>query len=289
MTNVLVLGATGMLGRAVTNAFSDFDGNVTVTSRAEPDPALSPKTRQLQFDAEKQDLSFLEGERFDYIINCIGLIKSEINEQAAKSIQSAVELNFDLPMMLSEHARSSGAKVLQIATDCVYSGRKGRYVESDSHDPLDIYGKTKSLGEIPSENMMHIRVSIIGKENRGHKSLYDWVRLQPIGAEIRGFTDHYWNGVPALALGRVFRGIIEKSLFISGVHHLLPAGVVTKAELVEMIARHEGRSDIKIEFGPSGHRVDRSLDSEGPDFSKQLWQAAGFDRVPTIQELVAII
>lgn len=287
--NVLILGATGMLGRAVTEAFSDFVGKVTVTSRSEADPTISPNIRQVKFDAEKQDLSFLEGENFDYVINCIGLIKSEINDHLAQSIKSAVELNVHLPLELSEYARRSGAKVLQIATDCVYSGRKGRYVESDLHDPLDVYGKTKSLGEIPSENMMHIRVSIIGKETRGHKSLYDWVRLQPIGAEIRGFTDHYWNGVPALALGRIFKGIIEKSLFTSGVHHLLPADVVTKAELVDIVARHEGRSDVKIDFGPSGQRVERTLDSEDPDFSRQLWQAAGFDGVPTIQELVALI
>lgn len=289
MTNVLILGATGMLGRAVTEAFSAFDGNVTVTSRSVADTKLSPSIRQVQFDAEKEDLSFIEGENFDYVINCIGLIKSEINDQNGQSIKSAVELNVGLPIKLSEYSRRSGAKVLQIATDCVYSGRKGSYVESDSHDPLDVYGKTKSLGEIPGENMMHLRVSIIGKETRGHKSLYDWVRLQPIGAEIRGFTDHYWNGVPALALGRIFKGVIEKGLFSPGVHHLLPADVVTKAELVDMIARHEGRSDIKIDFGPSGHGVERSLDSENPDFSKQLWQAAGFDKVPTIADLVALI
>lgn len=283
----MILGATGMLGRAVVRSFSNFDGQVTITSRPGSKAELTSDSRLVSFDAEKQNLSALPREKFDYIINCIGLIKSEIKENSARSIQSAVDLNVNLPLKLADYSARTGTKVLQIATDCVFSGFRGSYLESDPHDPLDVYGKTKSLGEVPSDHIMHLRVSIIGKEARCHTSLYDWVRFQPKGAEILGFADHYWNGVTTNALGQVFRGIVEDGLFKSGVHHLLPANVVTKAELVKLIASNEGRNDIKITIGPSGNPVDRSLASENQDYSLQLWNSAGYDEAPTIQDLVS--
>jgi dTDP-4-dehydrorhamnose reductase len=287
--NVLILGATGMLGSAVVGAFAGFNGQVTVTARPGVKPIVSPEVPVLEFDAEKEDISLLTTQQFDFIINCIGLIKSEIDEKSVKSLNAAVNLNVNLPLKISDLAERTGSKVIQIATDCVYSGSKGSYVESDHHDPLDIYGKTKSLGEVPSQNMMHVRSSIIGKEARGHTSLYDWVRLQQKGAQIRGFTDHFWNGVPATTLGHVYRAVIEKDLFLPGVHHLVPSNVVTKAQLVSAIAEHEGREDLKIEPGPSGNPIDRTLSTNTPEFSSGLWKAVGYAQVPSIEELVVEI
>jgi dTDP-4-dehydrorhamnose reductase len=275
-----------MLGQAVVQAFTGFDGHISLTARSYSDQPLQSKLKLIQFDAEKDDFTSLEAENYDYIVNCIGLIKSKINEHSPASVKAAVDLNFGLPFQLSTLAALTGSKVIQIATDCVFSGRKGNYLETDKHDPEDIYGKTKSLGEIPSNQMMHIRASIIGKENRGHTSLYDWVRLQPRGAEILGFTDHKWNGVTAFAAGQVFRGIIENDLFRAGVHHLIPSDTVTKGELVALIANNENRTDLKIEFGQSHQAVDRTLSSINPEFSSALWVAAGFSTIPSVEDLV---
>lgn len=289
MKKVLILGSTGMLGRAVVKAFADYDGEITITARAGAKAEITSNSRLMTFDAEKQDLTSFSNEKFDFVINCIGLIKSEIDEKSSGSIRSAVDLNVNLPLLLSDFAARTDSKVLQIATDCVFSGSRGGYLETDAHDALDVYGKTKSLGEIPSENMMHIRASIIGKEARAHTSLYDWVRFQPENAQIKGFTDHFWNGVPAVTLGHVFRAVIEKNLFASGVHHLLPADSVSKAQLVARIAKHEGREDLRIVSGPSGKPVDRTLASNNPEFSKMLWSALGHTQPPSIEDLVSQI
>jgi dTDP-4-dehydrorhamnose reductase len=71
---------------------------------------------------------------------------------------------------LAIFAEDSGAKVIQIATDCVFSGSNGSYLETDPHDATDVYGKTKSDGEIESSAVMQLRCSIIGRENKGKKS-----------------------------------------------------------------------------------------------------------------------
>ena len=92
-----------------------------------------------------------------------------------------------LPHQLARKAESSGAKVIQIATDCVYSGKKGEYVESDEFDPLDVYGKTKSLGEVTSPGVYHLRCSIIGPEPKEHKFLLDWFLGQPKNARVNGY------------------------------------------------------------------------------------------------------
>lgn len=289
MKKVLILGSTGMLGRAVVREFSGLNYNLTITSRPGARTEIVPNAKVVSFDAEKQTLASIPDQNYDFIINCIGLIKSEIKDLSATSLKSAVDLNINLPIALSDFAARTGAKIIQIATDCVYSGSKGSYLESDPHDALDVYGKTKSLGEVPSNQMMHIRVSIIGKENRGHTSLYDWVRLQPSNASITGYTDHLWNGIPATTFAEVCRVIIAEELFQTGVHHLVPSNAVSKAELVSLIAHQEGRNDLKISPEPSGTPIDRTLSTIDPEFSRQIWQVLGHKQVPSIQDLVSKI
>jgi dTDP-4-dehydrorhamnose reductase len=134
--------------------------------------------------------------------------------------------------------------------------------------------------------MMHLRVSIIGPEKRGFTSLYDWVARQPRDAQIFGYTNHYWNGIPAKHFGKIAKAIIENDLFEAGLHHLLPSDEVTKAQLVRLIAEHSGRSDLRISDAPSAVGIDRTLSTNRPEFSAGLWRATGYSTPPTIAQLV---
>lgn len=278
-----------MLGSAMVEEFAGFEGEVSRTARSRGASTGDASKAVLSFDAERDSIETLKVKEFDYIINCIGLIKSAIMSQEEKSVRSAVKVNTNLPFALAGLANETGAKVIQIATDCVFSGDKGSYSETDPHDAEDVYGKTKSLGEVPSKHMMHIRASIIGKENRGHTSLYDWVRFQPLNAEVTGYTDHVWNGVTSNHFARITRSIVENDLFSAGVNHLLPSDVVTKFELIQEIALHESRTDIKIIEGQSGHAIDRSLSTTNPSFSETLWKSIGFETPPNIKALIGQI
>ena len=288
MTKVLILGATGMLGTAVMNEFLDFAGDVVVTTRGKELDGLPGSISQVSFDATTDDpaAAFKVLGKVDYVVNCIGIIKPHISDSDDKQRLNALQINSLFPQKLSDWAAETGAKVIQIATDCVFSGHKGSYLESDAHDALDVYGKSKSLGEVPNPSMMHLRVSIIGPEVGRSTSLLEWVRNQPQGAQIFGFTDHVWNGVTTTHFGKIARGIIESNLFKAGVFHLIPGNRLPKDKLVQKIASVFGRDDIEIQPKASGNTVDRTLETNDTGFNRELWAAAGYETPPTIERML---
>jgi dTDP-4-dehydrorhamnose reductase len=291
MAKVLILGGTGMLGGAVLKEFSGFDGALLVSSRAGQILSSDKAIQQVAFDAKSDSISDLLRSlgAGDYVINCIGVIKTEIDERSGASKQNAIEVNAVFPRKLAEEAETRSIRVIQIATDCAFSGRTGHYSETSGHDATDHYGLTKSQGEVSSVSMMHLRVSIIGPETRGHTSLYDWVSLQPRNAQITGYVNHRWNGIPAKHFGKLARGIVESRTFSAGVHHVIPQDEVTKCELVTLIAQHSGRGDIEITPGLAREAIDRTLVTNDPDFNRNLWANAGYPTPPTIADLVAEI
>lgn len=289
MQNILILGGTGMLGNAVTKAFSDWPGEVFVTSRVHQPSFLESRQTWLKVDAAAgQSLEALNGlPRIEFVVNCIGVIKPHIEDSDASKRANAIEVNTLFPQKLDSWASRNGARVIQIATDCVFSGLRGMYLEGDPHDATDVYGKTKSLGEVPSAAMMHLRVSIIGPEVERSTSLLEWVRNQPKGAKIPGYTDHFWNGVTATHFALVAKGVIASNLFKSGVQHLIPADKHSKFELITTLARHFGRDDLQIEPVASDHAVDRTLATEHEDSNLGLWQAAGYSSPPSISQMIS--
>jgi dTDP-4-dehydrorhamnose reductase len=277
---VLVFGPTGMLGHEMVKVLRGRGFEVITAGRSDSD---------IFFEVGGSDFSELRLRGFDYIVNCIGLITHNINESDPRSVASAKLLNAEFPMRLADFAKETGSKLIQIATDCVFSGSKGGYVETDTHDATDVYGMTKSAGEIESPNSMHIRASIVGRELHGKKSLLEWVKGQPKSAKVPGFTDRLWNGVTTTAFAKVVAGIISGDAFSPGVSHLVPKDNVSKFELVSMIASALGRSDLEITPSESGLAKDLTLATDHPEVNLGLWQAAGYGELPTIKELIAEI
>jgi dTDP-4-dehydrorhamnose reductase len=178
--------------------------------------------------------------------------------------------------------------LIQIATDCVYSGIKGSYQESEAHDPADIYGKTKSLGEHLNVNVSLIRCSIIGRENFNKYSLVEWINSQGHGATINGFINHDWNGVTTKVFGKIVSGFVTQKTNPVGRMHLIPRDKVNKFELVSMIKQELGRNDIEVKKFEASTVIDRTLSTEFPELNKQIWEIAGFSSIPTISQMVKL-
>ena len=280
MTRVLVLGSTGMLGSAVEQVLRESGVEVITASR----------TQGVRFDAEELGAAELISAAGlcpdDYLVNCVGLTKARIDESSRTSRDLAVRLNVDFPSDLAEAAEQSGVRVIQVATDCVFSGTAGNYSETSGHDALDVYGKTKSLGEVPSENVMHLRCSLVGPEIGRSSLFFEWVRNQPTGAKISGYTNHIWNGLSSRAFGKVVTGIVQKKLFSAGVQHLVPANQVTKNELVRMELAGLGRHDVSVQPVAADIAVDRTLRTENSKQNSELFLAAGYSEIPTIEQMV---
>ena len=286
MTTVAVLGTTGMLGNSVVQEFAKFDGELIGSARnKQTDERLA---KSFLLDANSNDLPkpLVELGESDFVINCVGVIKPYIDDNSASSRKNALLINGLFPYLLEALATERGFKVIQIATDCVFSGIKGNYVETDFHDAVDVYGKSKSIGEVPSANMMNLRASIIGPEVGRSTSLFEWVRNQPQNARIQGYTDHHWNGVTAASFAKVCKGIVESQGFVSGVQHLIPGDTVTKSQLVNHIARKTNRHDIEIVDSPSGTETDRTLATANSAQNLKLWANAGYKTIPNIFDLV---
>jgi dTDP-4-dehydrorhamnose reductase len=287
MSTVLILGASGMLGNAVLKEFSNFQGELVATTRAGKSVTSDSGVTFFDFDAATDDLETTFPVPVDYVINCIGIIKPYINDTDAEQTATALEINGAFTNRLEAWASKRGARVIQIATDCVFSGSKGNYRESDKHNASDVYGRSKSMGEAEGASMMHLRVSIIGPEVERSSSLLEWVRNQPTNAEISGFTDHFWNGITSMHFAKIARGIIENGLFEPGVFHVLPQDRVTKCELVGLIAKYLGRSDIKVSPTLTGANINRTLDTIYPAKNRAFWLSAGYSSPPSIEQMVS--
>ena len=275
---VAILGSTGMLGSMV-KRFLSQQSTYELTC---------PERRCLDAtDATKFHLvDILAGH--DYAINCIGIIKPRIDEQDWASVQRAIQVNALFPQRLAAAAELTGCQVLQIATDCVYSGRIGSYDERAPHDAMDVYGKTKSLGEARSSNVHHLRCSIIGPEDadRPKDSLLEWFLGQPQGATVKGYTNHRWNGITTLAFAKICHGIMKGSLVLPLLQHIVPYNEVTKAELLSHFVYFYNRGDVSVGMATATTAIDRTLMTLNPPKSYEIWQAAGYERPPYIQQMI---
>ena len=281
LKKVLILGATGMLGSACFQLLKlRSDLEVVGTSRRSD-------LNLVEFDADRDQISdLLNRVRPNWIINCTGLIKHFINESDADSISAAAMINTDFPKILAKYARAVNASVLQIATDCVYSGNFGPYDEASTHDAIDVYGKSKSLGEVNTENLMILRCSVIGREINSHVEFMDWILCQPNNAKLNGFSNHLWNGLTTLHFAKICFGIISTDSFKSGIHHVMPSDSLNKFEMMDIVCKSFGREDIKITEVLAEIAIDRRLSTKFPDVNRDLWLNAGYDRPLSIEEMI---
>ena len=237
-TKILVLGRTGMLGHMVLKILSKEKSFKIMGTH------LNKRKDLFYFDVEsgleKLDLICKKNKGFDYFINCIGVINNKINENNPESIQRAIRINSIFPPLLAEFAQKRKIRVMHISTDGVFSNVAKHYDEDAPYDCTDIYGKTKSQGEVPNNKyFLNIRCSIIGPSPFEKGGLLEWFRSQPEGSTIDGYTNHLWNGVTTLQFAQLCYKIIKRGRFDSiikesTVHHFCPNKPISKFRLLRL-------------------------------------------------------
>jgi len=265
-TRILVLGATGMLGSAVLNHFNNNDDFITTATYR---TASNKPNHGLYFNALNDSVEMLP-QNYDYIINCIGIITPLIDENPIASIK----INSVFPLELAKYCNNNNIRLIHITTDCVYSGNDGKYIETDLHDALDFYGKTKSLGEC-SSNAMVLRTSIVGHEINNFISLLSWAKSQA-GKKIDGYETHLWNGLTTNWYARVCEKIIYEDLYENGLFHIFAADDVIKYQLLQYL-NHKFSLNIKM-TKTFPKKVDRTLRTTKSLCSKL--------NIPSVQQMV---
>jgi dTDP-4-dehydrorhamnose reductase len=225
----------------------------------EPDPrlkALLPDTR-FHGDAKVERIeSFrraIEDAEPDAIINCIGVVKQDKETPA----ETMTLVNSEFPHRVAELAAEANAKLIHISTDCVFSGARGPYAEADAPDPVDLYGRSKLLGELDQPGTLTLRLSMIGHEIRHHRGLLDWLVAQR-GGRVQGYANALFSGLTTIALTEILASVLRDHPKLEGLYHV-SADPISKFALLQAVNRIYGLG-IEIERDEA-FWCDRRLDS----------------------------
>lgn len=267
---VLVIGASGMLGNAVLRLFSQSPGYEAFGSvRSSAARRLLPEDLQANVitgvDVENIDnLMRLFGiARPNVVINCVGLVKQLA---VADDPLAAIPINALLPHRLARLCEVAEARFVHLSTDCVFSGARGMYTEADAADAVDLYGRSKHMGEVDYPHAITLRTSIIGHELDGARSLVGWFLAQE--GSVKGFKRAIFSGLPTVEVARVIRDHVITHPTLHGLYHL-SAAPINKFDLLTLVAETYDKS-IDI-IADEQLVIDRSLDSN------RFRQAVGYE------------
>lgn len=218
----LVMGGTGMAGHTISIYLHEQGHNVTVFSR---DPF--PYCENITGDALDKGLvvSMIQEGNYDVIINCIGIL----NEACDKNPSIAVYLNSYLPHLIADTIKNTKTKLIQMSTDCVFSGKTGQYNEDSFRDGETFYDRTKGLGEVEDSKNLTFRNSIIGPDmNKEGIGLFNWFMSQ--NGTVGGYTKAIWTGVTTLTLAKAMEAASKEDL--TGVYNLVNNKSISKFDLL---------------------------------------------------------
>ncbi|MFN7171979.1 MAG: sugar nucleotide-binding protein [Fimbriimonadaceae bacterium] len=289
---VAVMGSTGMLGTMCCRVLAEGGHEVVATVRnphygeALQESLGIETVGRLDVLAEDVQSQLSALPEIDAAVNCIGLIKQHMNDADPASTWRALQINSVFPYHLDEFAAKRGIPVVQIATDCVFSGLKGQSTELDPHDAHDVYGKTKSLGEAPRTAIRHLRCSIIGLEAKSSASLIGWFLSTPAGGQVNGFTNHLWNGVTTLHFARIAMAALENQTSLPPLQHVVAGDTLSKYDMLHCFAEAFDRKDIVIQASETPASVDRTLGTVRPEVNEELWQCAGYAAPPGVTQMI---
>jgi dTDP-4-dehydrorhamnose reductase len=189
------------------------------------------------------------------VINCIGVVKQS---PVAADAVSLVTANSLFPHQLAAACRDRGVRLIHVSTDCVFSGRRGRYTEEDLPDPTDLYGRSKLAGEISGPGVVAVRASMVGRELGTRNGLLEWLLSQPAGGSVRGYANAVFSGPTAPELARAIVRVATDAPELEGTFHVA-AEPISKYDLLLKLRDAFG---LELTIDRSSEPViDRSLDS----------------------------
>lgn len=234
---VVVLGSTGMAGNVISQYLSERGYEVYRSSRSEKSGKYSKTLDVTNFGALEAWLDELNP---DIVVNCVGLLE----KACADRPDLGVLMNAYLPRRLEVKYKNSGTRIVQLSTDCVFSGARGAYREDDVTDGTSVYDRSKALGELKNDKDLTFRMSIIGPDiDPNGIGLFNWFMSQK--GTLQGWSKAIWNGISTVELARGIDEAIRQNL--SGLCQLVPNETISKFELLKLFRKIFKRDDIVIE------------------------------------------
>jgi dTDP-4-dehydrorhamnose reductase len=215
--------------------------------------------------------SLINNSNFDYIINSVGIL----NKTAEAKPDYAILINSYLPHFIESITKGTNSRLIHISTDCVFSGKRGSYIESDLKDGIGYYSQSKALGEIINSKDLTIRTSIIGPDlNPNGFGLFNWLIKQ--NGTIHGFSEVYWSGVTTIQLAKLIMDIIISNDPITGLVHMTNNIKISKYDLLLLLKKIYRLNNVEIEQS-NLYSVDKSLINTRNDL---------FTNIPNYEEMI---
>lgn len=264
---IMVLGAAGMAGHTIALYFQEKGYDVTGFA-TRPIPFVKYVLGNALDSAALKDI--ISKEKSDVIINCIGIL----NKNAEDNPAEAIFLNSFLPHYLAKLTEDTSTKIIHMSTDCVFAGNTGPYSEDSFPDGRSVYDRTKALGELNDAKNLTFRNSIIGPDVKATGiGLFNWFMKQK--GHIKGYTKAIWTGVTTLTLAKAMERAIEDNL--TGLYNLVNNVSISKYDLLKLFNKYF--RDNKLVIEPSGDVcLDKTLLCTRTDFSYA---------VPSYEEMVS--
>lgn len=259
MKKVLVMGSAGMAGHIITLYLKENGYNVTGFSRKK-----NEVYEGIIGDATNTSLvkQIVDEGSYDYIINCIGIL----NQFAESNHPNAIMINSYLPHFLAKITEKNETRIIQMSTDCVFSGKKGNYQKDDICDGETFYDRTKALGELNDNKNITLRNSIVGPDiNENGIGLLNWFMKQ--NGSINGFTKAVWTGQTTLQLAKTMDAVMQNG--VTGIFNAVPENSITKYELLKLFNRYL-REDALTINPVDGVSADKSLISTPFEFGYKI-------------------
>lgn len=257
--NVLILGATGLLGNAMFRVLSEKEGlRVFGTIRDQRmrqffSQELSNQLLLVEnLEEQAQLVKLFDTVKPNIVVNCTALSKSNFQD-----LIKMVSIFSLLPKRLAYLCRLHGVRLVHISTDCVFSGTHGGYKEDDFPDGEGFYSVAKLLGEVDEPGAITLRTSMIGHELASKNSLLEWFLSQD--EECRGFPKAIFSGFPAVVLAQIIRDEILPRPDLQGIFHLATRPI-SKFDLLQAISK---KYSLSTRIIPDNSVViDRSLSAD---------------------------
>lgn len=233
---LLVLGASGMAGHLISIYLQESGHEVIGYCRREVHYVKS-----IMGDAHNTEKirEVLSTGHFDAVINAIGVL----NQNAETDKEAAAFCNGYLPHFLAMVTERTDTQVIQMSTDCVFSGKRGSYVEESLRDGETFYDRSKALGELEDEKNLTLRNSVVGPDiNENGTGLLNWFMKQE--GYVHGYTKVMWTGLTSLELARVIEKAVQEKA--SGLINMVPDTFISKYELLTLFNKYLKGDGIKI-------------------------------------------
>lgn len=263
MEKILVIGGKGMAGHLIKEYLLKKKYDVYSTFRKiEEKEELKENEFYLDiFDKESLN-KILEEIKPNFVINCVGIL----NQFAEENPDIATYVNGYIPHYLDKLSLKYNYKLIHITTDCVFSGKKGNYIESDLRDAESYYGRSKAIGEVNNNRTLTFRTSIIGPDiNKNGIGLFNWFMKQ--NGEVKGYSNVIWTGVTTLELAKAIEASFSQN--VTGLHHLVNNEKISKFELLKLFKKYLKKENIKI-VDYKDYCSDKSLIRTNFDFNYEV-------------------